>query len=211
MKVYSFSNAPVEAKPITYKPSNTASISANKTSNTKNPAKGNLSKLAYEAGKKKYGSSSAWYDAVTKDQQDKKSFVETLQKQLDYRKQNEWASSIGGGIDELYGVKNTASEGVKTVEELEKELSRAQAELDRANLNLEYATEWRHYDADMEWLDNVEKSGQEWGTLSDNLGTMASNLEAKYNEQFAAYTEWFHEQRKHGDFRVSVDGSNSVS
>lgn len=189
MKVYSFSNAPVEAKPITYKPSNTASISANKTSNTKNPAKGNLSKLAYEAGKKKYGSSSAWYDAVTKEQKDKKSFVETLQKQLDYRKQNEWASSNGGGIDELYGVKNTASEGVKTVEELEKELSKAQAELDRANLNLEYATEWRHYDADMEWMDNVKNSGQDWGFVSDNLGTMASNLSAAYDDKFKALAQ----------------------
>ena len=149
----------------------------------------NASALEYRAGKARYGSSSAWYDAAVKEQKDKDDFVKTLQKQLDYRKQNEWSSSIGGGIDELYGVKNTASEGVKTVEELEKELSKAQAELKQANLSLKYATEWRHYDADMEWLDNVEKSGQEWGTLSDTLGNMTSKLEAEYNEQLKAYTE----------------------
>ena len=156
---------------------------------TTTPKKTDSSVLSYRAGKARYGSSSAWYDSAVQEQKDKKSFVDTIQKQLDYRKQNEWANSIGGGIDELYGVKNTASEGVKTVEELERELSRAKAELEQANLNLEYATEWRYYDADMEWLNSVNESNQDWGFVSDNLGTMASNLEAKYNEQFAAYTE----------------------
>ena len=52
----------------------------------------------YLQNKEKYGSSSEWYKAAQEEEKKQSEFVKALEKQINYRKQNEWASSIGGGI-----------------------------------------------------------------------------------------------------------------
>ena len=162
------------------------------TGKSKNP-----SFSAYLSGKKKYGSSSAWYDAASEEQKEKQSFVESLQKQVeDARKRgrtrwHETKEENAGKLNRTsatWGAENWDRDS-KTVEELETELSKAQKELERATDNLKYATEWRHYDADMAWMDTVKDSGQDWGFISDNLGTMASNLSAAYDDKFKALAQ----------------------
>lgn len=143
----------------------------------------------YLQNKEKYGSSSEWYKAAQEEEKTQSDFVKELEKQINYRKQNEWASSIGGGIDELYGVRDTESEGVKSVAELEKELEDAKVKLNNATENLKYATAWKDYDADMAWLDNVKQSGQKWEDLSPLLGQMSEATQTVYDKKLQQIIE----------------------
>lgn len=143
----------------------------------------------YLSNKATYGSSDKWYDEAEKEQKDAETLVEKLEQQLKYREQNEWASNLTGGIDELYGVKNEPSENYKSSEELSKELEQAKAKLKNAEENLKYASEWRDYDGDMAWLDSVAESGQDWDYVSDNLNTMSKNLDVTYDEKYKAIVQ----------------------
>lgn len=143
----------------------------------------------YLQNKEKYGSSSEWYKAAQEEEKTQSDFVKELEKQINYRKQNEWASSIGGGIDELYGVRDTGSEGVKSVAELEKELEEAKVKLNNATENLKYATAWKDYDADMAWLDNVKQNGQKWEDLSPLLGQMSEATQRVYDKKLQQIIE----------------------
>lgn len=147
------------------------------------------SQVAYSTGKRKYGSSSAWYDEAEKEQQEKQKLVDSLKEQIKYRELNEWANNVGGGIDSLSPYQDKPSENYKSLEDLQKELKVAEHQLKNAETDFKYASEWRDYDGDMAWLDSVAESGQDWGYVSDNLGVMAGNLEQKYEEKLKAYTE----------------------
>lgn len=147
------------------------------------------SQVAYAAGKRKYGSSSAWFDKAEKEQQEKQKLVDSLKDQIKYRELNDWANNVGGGIDSLSPYQDKPSENYKSLEDLQKELKVAEHQLKNAQTDFNYASEWKDYDGDMAWLDSVAESGQDWGYVSDNLGVMAGNLEQKYEEKLKAYTE----------------------
>lgn len=153
----------------------------------------NPSTAAYKAGKAMYGSSSKWYDAAVEEEQQQSQYVNTLKGQLEAaQKQNkdryhltDKQQAEGKTVNRPWMAENW-DRNTKSVEELQKELSAAEAKLKNAQSNLEYATEWRDYDADVAWLDTVAQSGQDWGMLSDALGDMSGKLEKSYDDAMRA-------------------------
>lgn len=140
----------------------------------------------YLSNKATYGSSSAWYNSAVKKQGQKQQQISTLEERIKNASKinSQTKFGTGHGMREL----NIASAnfaldtGGKTVEELQKELEQAQRELAVLDEDLANAAQWRHYDVDMEWLENVNKSGQEMGFVSDNLYQMYGAIDSKYNE-----------------------------
>ena len=144
----------------------------------------------YLAGKTKYGSSSAWYDAAVKEQKDKQSFVDTLQYQLSEKQKGTKdryhltgkQKAEGKTANRPWMSENWSVNDGKSLEDLQKELEQAKVYLTRADEELKYALEWKNYDADMSWLDSVKESGQDWGFVSDNLYKMYGAIDSRYNE-----------------------------
>ena len=126
-----------------------ASANAAAKSSPKSIKAPDASQVAYSAAKRKYGSSSAWYDAAYNNQQEKQGFVDELKQQIKNANKLNNQTNFGGrhGMRELgLASANFALDtGGKSVEDLQKELAAAERQLANANVDLEYATEWRHY------------------------------------------------------------------
>lgn len=184
---------------------------------TKTVSKPDPSKVAYYNAKNKYGSSSKWYDAALEEEKQQSQYVTTLKEQLEAaQKQGKDRYHLtakqedeGKTVNRPWMAENW-DRNTKSVEELQKELSAAEAKLKNAQSNLEYATEWRDYDADMAWLDNVNNSQQSWDEVSRALNGMQQNIEQQYAETFAALeqakkeNEMVDRQRRQGGLPTEV-------
>lgn len=183
------------------------------------PTKGiNKSYAALLAAKSSGKSTSEWYDSAVEEEKQQSEHVKTLQQQLEAAQKQgkdryhltDKQQTEGKTVNRPWMAENWDRADTKSVEDLQKELSAAEAKLKTAQTNLGYATEWRHYDADMAWLDNVNNSEQSWDEVSRALNGMQQNIEQKYAETYAALeqakkeNEMVDRQRRQGGLPTEV-------